>query len=275
MFSSVVRMGQPRRFWLLVAVVGTAGGLAGAAYVIVLRGVGALLGPDAWSRPQHLVVLAVAGCGIAALTRLLGNPGDVELLVDNIHVSGGRSGFSDLRSLIPVSLLGIGAGSAIGPEAPLVQTTGSIGSWAAARMGLPVPESRVLTITGMAAGFTVLFGAPLGSAIFALEILHRRGLQYYEALIPAAAGSLCGYVVSVLTTGAGLTPVWRFPPVRAMGAPDLALGLLAGAGGAVIATAFTYLTHTIRLGFRRLPVPARPVVGGLVLGGLAWVARSP
>ena len=43
----------------------------------------------------------------------------------------------------------------------------------------------MLTITGMAAGFTVLFGAPLGAALFALEILHRRGLEYYEALMPA------------------------------------------------------------------------------------------
>jgi H+/Cl- antiporter ClcA len=272
MFSAILGAREPRRFWVLVGAVGVAGGLSGAVYLAVLKAVSASLGPSAWSRPEHLVVLAAAGCGIAAITHLLGNPGDVELLVDNIHVNGGRSGLRDLRSLIPVSLLGIGAGSAIGPEAPLVQTTGSFGSWAATRMGLPLPESRVLTITGMAAGFTVLFGAPLGSAIFALEILHRRGLQYYEALIPAAAGSLCGYAVFVFTTGLGLTPVWRFPQVQTIRPSDLALGLLAGAGGAVIAAAFTYLTHFLRLGFRRLPVPARPVVGGLVLGGLAWVS---
>jgi H+/Cl- antiporter ClcA len=272
MFSGILRAREPRRFWLLVGAVGVAGGLSGAAYVVALRAVSSLLGPGAWSRPEHLVVLAAAGCGIAAITHLLGNPGDVELLVDNIHVSGGRSGLRDLRSLIPVSLLGIGAGSAIGPEAPLVQTTGSLGSWAATRIGLPLSESRVLTITGMAAGFTVLFGAPLGSAIFALEILHRRGLQYYEALIPAAAGSLCGYAVSVVTTGLGLTPVWRFPQVQAIRPSDLGLGLLAGVGGAVVAAAFTYLTHVLRLGFGRLPVPARPVAGGLILGGLAWVS---
>src|SRR3982074_3526107 len=87
------------------------------------------------AREPRTVWGLVGGVGRAAgrpvctppTTHLRGNPGDVELLVDNIHVNGGRSGLRDLRSLIPVSLLGIGAGSAIGPEAPLVQDTGSVG----------------------------------------------------------------------------------------------------------------------------------------------------
>ena len=66
-----------------------------------------------------------------------------------------------------------------------MQTTGSIGSWLGLRFRLDEGELRLLTISGMAAGFTVLLGVPLGSAVFALEILHRRGLEYYEALVPA------------------------------------------------------------------------------------------
>ncbi len=49
-------------------------------------------------------------------------------------------------------------------------------------------DTRILTITGMAAGFTVLFGAPLGSAFFALEILHRRYLHMARAS-PASVSS--------------------------------------------------------------------------------------
>jgi H+/Cl- antiporter ClcA len=271
MLSEMLRGHEPRRFWLLVLAVGVAGGLAGAAYVTVMKAATSLLGPDAWSRPTHLLILALAGGGIALLTKLLGNPGDVELLVNNIHV-GGRSDLRELRSLIPVSLLGIAAGSAIGPEAPLVQTTGEIGNWAAIHAGMPAVEARTLTITGMAAGFTVLFGAPLGAAIFALEILHRRGLQYYEALLPAAAGSLAGFAVSMVTAHFGLTPIWRFPAVASLHPKDLAAGVLAGVGGAAIAAAFTYATHAIRRAFRRIPIPVRPVVGGLALGALAWAS---
>src|SRR3546814_18886319 len=89
---------------------------------------------------------------------------------------------SDLRSLLPASLLGIAAGSALGPEAPLVQTGGVLGTEVAHWRGLDLAQTRVLAICGMASAFAVLFGAPLGSAIFALELLHRRGPEYYEEL---------------------------------------------------------------------------------------------
>src|SRR2546421_10110112 len=220
-------MNPEGRLWRLVIVVGVASGLAGAAYVGMLHLIGRALGPGHWTDAQHLIVLGAVGIAIGVLTLLLGNPGDVELLVDNIHVTGGRRDIRDLRSLLPVSLLGIGAGSAIGPEAPLVQTTGSIGSWFALRNRLRVSELRILTIPGMAAGFPVLFGAPLGSAIFALEILHRRGLEYYEALLPAVLGSLSGYAVYVLLTGVGLQSVWRFPDAGRLRAADIGWALLA------------------------------------------------
>jgi len=259
-------------FWRLILLVGVLCGIGGALYIAALRGTTRLLGADHWTNGPHLVVLGAVGLAIGVLTLVLGNPGDVELLVDNIHVSGGRSDIRDLRSLIPVSLIGIGAGSAIGPEAPLVQTTGSIGSWVAMRRRLATRDSRVLTITGMAAGFAVLFGAPLGSAIFALEILHRRGLQYYEALLPAAIGSLSGYAVYIVVNGLGFDPIWTFPEPANLHAVDLLIGLVAGVAGALIATAFTYFSRLERRGFRFLPTGVRPVVGGLALGGLAFLS---
>ncbi|HEU5003091.1 MAG TPA: chloride channel protein [Actinomycetota bacterium] len=263
---------EAARFWLLVLVVGLMSGLAGGLYVEALRALTRVLGPQHWARATHLVLFGVVGGAIGVLTLLLGNPGDVELLVDNIHIQGGAADLRKLPSLIPISLLGIATGSAIGPEAPLVQTTGSLGSWIARRGKVSVIEARSLTITGMAAGFTVLFGTPLGSAIFALEILHRRGLQYYEALVPAALGSLSGYAVYVLTTHLGLTPIWHFPEVRALHASALGIAVLAGVAGAAIAYAFSYLTTWLRHGFRLLPVALRPVAGGLALGGLAWMS---
>ena len=169
------------------------------------------------------------------MTRFVGSPGDVELMVDNIHVSGSATGVRTLRSLIPISWLCIASGGGMGPEAPLVQTTGTLASWTAKRAGLVVRESRVLTIAGMAAGFTVLFGAPLGSAIFALEMLHRKGLQYYEALLPAVLGSLAGYVVYVLATGAGSIRSSTSRRPSRLRSSDLAWAVAAGIGGALIA----------------------------------------
>ncbi|MEX0775330.1 MAG: chloride channel protein [Phycisphaeraceae bacterium] len=265
-----IQLPQFRRRLLPIIAVGVAGGLAGLAYLSALQLAEHWLGPQRWAMWPHLAVMAVVGLLVGLLTRYVGNPGDVELLVNNIHVLGGQRNLRELRSLVPVSLLCIGAGGAMGPEAPLVQTTGALGSWLANRLGMVVHDKRVLTITGMAAGFTVLFGAPLGAAVFALEILHRRGLQYYEALLPAVIGSLCGYVVFVVAWGLGLAPVWQFPDAPALRSIDLAWALAAGAAGAAVAVLFTYFNLLLRRMQTRVPGMVRPIVGGVILGLLAF-----
>jgi H+/Cl- antiporter ClcA len=255
----------------VVVVVGLLGGGVGAAYLELLQVVQHVLGPGRTSLTAHLFVMAGVGVVVAALTRWLGRPADVELLVDNIHVLGGAEDARSLQSLIPVSLLCIGAGGALGPEAPLVTTTGILGSWIGGRARLDRDALRVVTIAGMAAGFTVLFGAPLGSAVFALEILHRRGLEYYEALLPAIVGALCGYAVYVAVTGLGLEPIFQFPTPAPLRVGELGWGLVAGVAGAAIAYAFTYLCVWMRRAIAKIPQDVRPVLGGLLLGASAFI----
>lgn len=263
--------GRPRnRLLTMVVVTGLLGGVIGAAYLGLLKVVEHGLGPERWSLSAHLIVLAAVGVVVAALTHWLGNPAEVELLVDNIHVLGGAEEARSLRSLIPVSLLCIGAGGALGPEAPLVTTTGTVGSLVGSWAKLDRDDLRVVSIAGMAAGFTVLFGAPLGSAVFALEILHRRGLEYYEALLPAAIGALCGYAVYAGATGLGLEPVFQFPTTGPLQLADLGWGAAAGVAGAAVAYAFTYLCIGLRRVVDVVPPWSRPVLGGVLLGCFAF-----
>jgi len=254
----------------IVVASGVIGGAIGAAYLGVLKLLQGGLLPEHRSLSAQVLVMVGIGIAVAVLVRVLGPPGDVELLVDNIHVSGGSENVRSLRSLIPISLLCVGAGSPLGPEAPLVTTTGSVASWLGLRYDLDRDDLRIVSITGMAAGFTVLFAAPLGSALFALEILHRRGLEYYEALIPAAIGSLCGYAVSTMATGLGLKPMWHFPAPASIHLADLGYAVVAGVVGAILAAAFTYLTVALRWVAKRIPGDVQPALGGLVLAGLAF-----
>jgi H+/Cl- antiporter ClcA len=256
----------------IVLLAGLAGGVLGAAYIGLLHLFQHALWPTHTGLVAHGALLVLVGAAVGVLTRVLGTPGDVELLVDNIHLSGGSEDLRQLPSLIPISLLCVATGGGLGPEAPLVQTTGSVGSAVARRFALDARGLRIVTITGMAAGFTVLFGAPLGAAVFALEILHRRGLEYYEALMPAVIGSIAGYAVYVVITGVGLEPVWELPSVGHVHGGELGWGVLCGAVGALVAIAFTYLNQLLRVVFRRLPSLTRPIAGGLALALLAWMS---
>lgn len=253
-----------------VVVVGLLGGVAGAAYVGVLHLLQHVLGPDGHDPLLQLLILVSVGAAVALITRFGGETGNVELLVDNIHVLGGAQDVRAVRTLVPASLLCVSAGAAMGPEAPLVQSTGTIGTLVGSRRGVGRADLRVLTITGMAAGFTVLFGAPLGSAVFALEILHRRGLQYYEALLPAVVGSLCGYATYLGLSGLGVGPVWHFPSVGALGVGDLAVAVVIGLVGALGAALFAGMARGLRRLLDPVPVGGRYVLGGLLLGLLGW-----
>src|SRR5690242_13833145 len=234
-------------------VVGLIGGGIGALYLLAVHTLQRWLWPTQWSGAVGFAILGGTGLVVALMYKFLGSPGDVELLVDNIHVSGGPSNVRTLRTLVPASLLTISAGGAAGPEAPLVTTTGTLAAWLARHRRASIADTRTLTIAGMAAAFTVLFGAPLGSSLFALEILHRRGLQYHEALVPAIAGALSGYGIYTLLTRADLTPVWNVGKAgggSVMRPMDLALAVGAGVVGALVAVVFTYLTLGLRHVFR-------------------------
>jgi H+/Cl- antiporter ClcA len=251
---------------LPVIVVGVVGGLVGAAYLAVLQLLQRLLAPEHHGSIATFVILVAVGASVTLINRTLGESGNVELLVDNIHVLGRVDDARRLVPLIPASLLCVSAGGAMGPEAPLVQTTGTLGTSVSRRLRRRPTDVRVLTITGMAAGFAVLFGAPLGAALFALEILHRRGLQYYEALLPALVGSLCGYAMFVVLTGLGLEPVWEFPDVGPRSVQDLLIAVAVAGIGSVGALVFAFVVKGARALFATVPTWARPVLGGVVLG---------
>ena len=268
--------GVPLRLAAAIVAAGLAGGALGAAYIRTLDVIDTWLGPDRWSVAAHGVMLVGVGLVVAVGIGLLGRPADVELVIDNIHIPEPqeRGSESRVRSLLPISLLCIGAGGPLGPEAPVVTMTGTVAHRLGRLFQLQVPEVRIVTIAGMAAGFTVLFNAPLGAALFALEIPHRRGIQYYEAIIPAAIGAVIGFGISTAVIRSGLQPVWDFPAIAPLHWPDLLWSVVAGALGAAIAVTFTLVTTGLKHVFRRIPMVARPAVGGGVLAMLAFVTPN-
>jgi H+/Cl- antiporter ClcA len=258
------------RWVLLWAALGIVCGLFASVYWIVL----------VWmthhfqkvSELSLLLVMPFAGFLIGLIIHLLGNPGEIALIIDNIHLRGGRLAMRENPSMILASLLSISSGGSAGPEAPMVQVTGSIGTWLADRLHLQGEALRSTSIAGMAAGFTVLFGAPLGGTMFALEILHHQHIvQYYEALLPAIVSSCAGYTIFIAITRLGIAPVWHFPQYRAEDLSDFAMAILYGAIGAIVGWLFILIFRALERFFERLKYPIywQTTLAGLGLGILA------
>lgn len=273
-FSWIANLGRRNpltisRWVLLWVIIGTVCGLFAACYWLVLEWITHSL--QVFTGTSLLIVMPLAGLFIGLVIHLLGNPGEIALVVDNIHLRGGRVDTRENPAMILASLASISVGGSAGPEAPLVQVTGSFGTWVADRLQLQGENLRTLSIAGMAAGFTALFGAPLGGAIFALEILHHQHvLEYYEAILPAIVSSCASYVVFIVITHLELAPTWNFPQYQLDNIDDFAIAILYGVLGALAGWLFILIFRFCdRLFAIPAPVYLRTTLAGLGLGILA------
>ena len=264
--------GAPDRLIAAVGVTGVVGGLIGAAYVAASHPAPSRALADATGRVgAHWLLLIAVGAVIAVLLRLLGDAGDTELLVDNIHVSGGadRLGPSGRSSPCPCSASRSAAASAPRRRSAddghhrVVHRT---------RFGLNAEQRRICTITGMAAGFTVLFAARSERRCSRWRSCTAAASATPRRSSPPSSARCAGYAVYVAVTGLGLQPIWTFPRRPPPAGPRPRLGRGRGVGGALVATVFTYSSRSFRGGLPPHPGRGpRPVLGGLALGGLAFV----
>lgn len=259
------------RMFLLWAILGLMGGLIAGIYWIVLEFLTHQLAFfDGW-----LVIPIMAICGLLAglIIHFIGDPGEIHLIVNNIRFNKGKLDPKNNPSMILSSLLCVASGGSLGPEAPLVQVTGSTGTWLGKLFRLKGEELRSLSIAGMAAGFTALFGAPLGGSLFSLEILHHKhAVEYYRAIIPALVASCFSYIIFALVIHLGLGATWDLPTYEYSGTFDFGLAILLAMVATAVGWLFIYCTKFFKSLFdkRRIPIYIKTLIGGLILGIIAF-----
>lgn len=97
-------------------------------------------------------------------------------------------------------------GGSAGREGAAIQLGGSIAQNIGRLFKMNEKELHVMTMAGMSACFSALFGTPVTATVFAMEVVSV-GAMYYSALVPCAAAAATAYAVSGLC---GIEPE-RFP----------------------------------------------------------------
>ncbi|WP_093113040.1 chloride channel protein [Salinimicrobium catena] len=259
------------RTFFLWALLGVIGGVISGLYWIVLELLThGLAFFEGW---QVIPTMAIAGFLAGLIIHLIGDPGEINLIVNNIRFNKGILDPKNNLSMILSSLLCVASGGSLGPEAPLVQVTGSTGSWLGKMLRLKGEELRSLSIAGMASGFTALFGAPLGGSLFSLEILHHRySAMYYKALIPAFVASCFSYIIFALIIHLGLGPIWDLPSYQMEDKYDFAYAVIFGVVATAAGWLFIICTKSFKTMFGKfkLPIYYKTLTGGLILGTIAF-----
>ena len=259
------------RAFVLWALLGLIGGLMAGGYWIVLEHLTQGLAYfEGWT-----VIPLMAVCGLLAglIIHFIGDPGEIQLIVNNIRFKGGKLDPKNNPSMILSSLLCVASGGSLGPEAPLVQVTGSTGSYLGKIFRLKGDELRSMSIAGMASGFTALFGAPLGGSLFALEILHHKhAVEYYKAIMPAFVASCFSYLVFALIIHLGLGPLWDLSNYEYTGIFDFGLAVVFAIVGAATGWGFILCTKFFKNLFAKRPIPIyiKTLIGGILLGSIAY-----
>jgi len=234
---------------LCASLIGAVGGFVATIYYFVLEfmmhrvwhTVPDFLEPyfPSWLPTQNYVWIAttIGGFCVGLVLYFMGLPGEMAQVVDSIH-SPGKIDVRKTPAMIIASLVAITFGGSAGPEAPLVQVNGSFGSWLGEKLKLSGESVRVLTFCGMSAALGAFFGAPIGAALFALEIPHRKGLEYYEAIAPAIVAAILSFAVFRINTGITIGGFYHFETVPALTPMNLLEGLILGMIGAGVAVMF-------------------------------------
>ncbi len=189
--------------------------------------------------------------------------------IDAFHNKGGL-----IRGRVPwvkgvASAITIGTGGSAGREGPIAQIGAGFGSFLASRLGLSTAERRILLLSGIAGGIGATFHAPLGGALFAVEVLYKEPEFEHEALIPCIVSSIVAY--SLFGAATGWKPLLATPLFTFQHPLELFFFLLLGIFCAALGVGYVRTFYGLRDLFRRLPMPIvlKPALGGLLLGLLA------
>ncbi len=191
--------------------------------------------------------------------------------IDAFHNKGGL-----IRGRVPIikglaSMATIGTGGSAGREGPIAQIGAGFGSFIASKLKLTSADRRILLLAGMAGGIGATFRAPLGGALFAVEVLYRNPEFEHEGLIPAIISSITAFSLFGATTG--WQPLLATPHFSFKHPEEMLLFLLLGIFCAVLGKVYVKCFYGMQHIFKewRFPTMLKPAVGGFLLGLLAMI----
>ena len=131
-------------------------------------------------------------------------------------------------------------GGSAGREGAALQLGGSISNSIGRLLRLDDKDGRVITMCGMAAGFSALFGTPIAAAILSMEIVSV-GVMYYSAIVPCVLSAL---IAKLVATALGVAPtVFAVSAVPVISGAALGKLIVLGALCGLVAILFCKVMH--------------------------------
>jgi H+/Cl- antiporter ClcA len=239
-------------------------------------GEGHVAGSAHAARPWMLPLVAGTGALVGAVLvyrfapEAEGHGTDAAIAAVHHNPKGVR--FRAVLVKIVASALTIGSGGSGGREGPTGQISAGFGSLLTRVLDLDPADGRIAVATGIGAGIGAIFGAPLGGAVLASEILYRDDFDP-AALLPCFIASSVSYAIFGSVEGFG--PLFGYVGSYRFGDPAqlgwfALIGVLGGLIGLLYAKGFYGIAQG-SAAVRRVPKWVKPAIGGLMVGAIGIV----
>jgi H+/Cl- antiporter ClcA len=199
--------------------------------------------------------------------------GDHSGIFSEVMREFGKTGRFDYRNapgIVATAFVSLISGASLGPEAPLADACGGIGTLVSDKLKLDEQETRTVGYSGVSGMLAAFITNPFGGALLGMESA-QGGVTgrstYFWLLFPSLLASAVSTVVFVLLSGVFFETLYKFPEYT----PKLAhiiyavpLGLI----GAVAGIVFMVFLQSLQKFFQRMKghVVLRGLAGGLVMG---------
>lgn len=253
----------------MVALLGLISALVTFAFM-ALVGVGAgavweqaapALGMD--TRLFTVLVCTLGGLAVGLLVKLFG---DHNAIFAELMQEFGKTGRFDYRhapGIVLTAFVSLITGGSLGPEAPLADACGGIGTLMADKLKFDEQHTRSLGYSGVSGMLASFITESVGGALLGLESAQggTGGKQtYFWILFPSFLASAVATVVFVLLSGTFFQTLYKFPAYTPR-LVDLLFALPLGLLGGLVGLLFMLM-------LKRLQQLLQPMKGRLVLRGL-------
>jgi H+/Cl- antiporter ClcA len=264
------------RLLMLVALMGIVSALVTFGFIVLVNRASGLIWEQAAAsigldpRLFTLVICSLGGLLVGLLVKFFG---DHNAIFADLMLEFGKTGRFDYRhapGIVITAFVSLIAGASLGPEAPLADACGGIGTWAADRLKLDEKETRTMGYGGLSGMLAAFITNPFGGALLGLESAQGgvAGMTlYFWALFPSLLASAVSTVVFVLLSGSFFETMYLFP-AYAPRLRDIFYAVPLGLVGGVVGVLFMLSLKRLQGLFQVMKehVVLRGLLGGMGMG---------
>lgn len=217
-----------------------------------------------------LLICSMGGLLVGVLVKFFGDQSGIFAEMMQEFGRTGRFNYHHTTGIIITGFVSLISGGSLGPEAPMADACGSLGTWLSDRLKLDERSTRSLGFSGLSGMLAAFITSPFGGALLGMESA-RAGIDYAHTLIPSLVASAFATTAYVLFSGSFFGSLYTFPDYIPQ-LKDLLLAVPLGLVGAAAGAFFILVFHQLRKVM--LPLKGHLVLRGLIGGVFLGIAGA-